>query len=51
MKSLKLKDAATGALVFLAALWGAGGLYAGGQQAKSSASSVPAGWPQELVMC
>ncbi|MDR0583307.1 MAG: phosphate/phosphite/phosphonate ABC transporter substrate-binding protein [Treponema sp.] len=49
MKSLKLKDAVLGALVFLAALAGTGGLYAGGQRAKSSAA--PAGWPAELVMC
>jgi phosphonate transport system substrate-binding protein len=52
MKSLKLNDAIMGALVFFAALWGTGsGLYAGGQSAKSSASSAPANWPQELVMC
>ena len=52
MKSLKLNDAIVGALVFFAALWGTGGgLYAGGQSAKSSASSVPADWPAELVMC
>jgi phosphonate transport system substrate-binding protein len=50
MKGLKLKNAAR-ALVFLVALGGTGGLYAGGQQAKNSASSVPSGWPQELVMC
>ncbi|MDR2304132.1 MAG: phosphate/phosphite/phosphonate ABC transporter substrate-binding protein [Treponema sp.] len=50
MKNLKLKNAVTGALVFLVALVGTGGgLYAGGQQAKGSAS--PALWPQELVMC
>jgi phosphonate transport system substrate-binding protein len=42
-----------GVLVFFTALWGTGGgLHAGGQQAtKSSAPSVPAGWPKELVMC
>jgi phosphonate transport system substrate-binding protein len=52
MKSLKLKNMAMGALIFFAAFAGTGGgLYAGGQQAKNSAASVPAGWPKELVMC
>ncbi|MDR2619417.1 MAG: hypothetical protein LBC62_11160, partial [Treponema sp.] len=54
MKGLKPNNAVIGALVFLAVLWGTGGLYAGGQGAKTSASSapaVPAGWPEELVMC
>jgi hypothetical protein len=52
MKNLKLKKLVMGALVFLAALAGTGGgLYAGGRQAKNSAASVPAGWPEELVMC
>ncbi|MDR1373556.1 MAG: phosphate/phosphite/phosphonate ABC transporter substrate-binding protein, partial [Treponema sp.] len=52
MKSLKLNRVVLGVLVFFAALYGTGGgLYAGGGQAKSSAASVPAGWPQELVMC
>jgi phosphonate transport system substrate-binding protein len=50
MKGLKPKEVVMGALVFLAALAGTG-LYAGGQQAKASAPSVPAGWPEELVMC
>jgi phosphonate transport system substrate-binding protein len=41
-----------GGLVFFTALWGiGGGLHAGGQQPKSTAVSVPASWPQELVMC
>ncbi|MDR0719478.1 MAG: phosphate/phosphite/phosphonate ABC transporter substrate-binding protein, partial [Treponema sp.] len=57
MKGLKLKEAVTGALVSLAILAGTGSLYAGGQGEKSSASSaprgssVPADWPQELVLC
>jgi phosphonate transport system substrate-binding protein len=58
MKSLKLtisklNHAVLGALVFFAALSGIGGsLYAGGQRASAPpSSSVPAGWPQELVMC
>jgi hypothetical protein len=50
MKSLQLKNVAAGVLVFLAALVGTGGVYAGGQKAGSSAApatSVPAGWPPE----
>ncbi|MDR2069648.1 MAG: phosphate/phosphite/phosphonate ABC transporter substrate-binding protein, partial [Spirochaetaceae bacterium] len=52
MKGLKMNRAVMGALVFLGVLWGTGGgLCAGGQQAKGLASSVPADWPQALVMC
>jgi phosphonate transport system substrate-binding protein len=54
MKGLKPAGAMMGALVFFAALWGTGGLHAGGQKAApstSSGTSVPAGWPKELVMC
>jgi phosphonate transport system substrate-binding protein len=52
MKNVKLNFATAGALVFFAILTGtSGSLYAGGQKAAGSASSVPAGWPQELVLC
>ncbi|MDR0585254.1 MAG: phosphate/phosphite/phosphonate ABC transporter substrate-binding protein [Treponema sp.] len=52
MKRLKLNDVIMRALVFFAVLRGTGsGLYAGGQRAKDSVPSAPAGWPQELVMC
>jgi phosphonate transport system substrate-binding protein len=52
MKGLKRKNMVIGALIFFAALAGTGGgLYAGGQQTKNSAASVPDGWPKELVMC
>jgi phosphonate transport system substrate-binding protein len=55
MKTLKTAKALMGVLIFFAALRGAGGgLHAGGQQTAPSTSSgapVPAGWPQELVMC
>jgi phosphonate transport system substrate-binding protein len=52
MKGLTLNRAVTGALVFFMVLAGTGGgLYAGGQQTKSPASSVPSDWPAELVMC
>ncbi|MDR2051855.1 MAG: phosphate/phosphite/phosphonate ABC transporter substrate-binding protein, partial [Treponema sp.] len=52
MKSLKLNDAIAWVLVSFAILTGTGGgLYAGGQQTKSAASSAPPGWPQELVLC
>ena len=42
------------ALVFAAALFAAlcnGAWAAGGRQGQAAASSVPAGWPAELVMC
>ncbi|MDR2434427.1 MAG: phosphate/phosphite/phosphonate ABC transporter substrate-binding protein [Treponema sp.] len=52
MKSLKPNGAIAWAMVFFTVLAGTGGkLYAGGQKAAGSSASMPAGWPQELVMC
>jgi phosphonate transport system substrate-binding protein len=52
MKVSKLTGGIMGALVFFAALYGAGGgLRAGGRRGESAVPSGPAGWPGELVMC